>query len=149
MKHSAQALQDILQEWLPYLQGLTEEQASHSSAPEVWSPKQLLGHLIDSSVNNYARFVRAASQDGLSLPGYDQNVWVRLGGWRDRPWAEILALWQAYQTQVAYLIERLPPQSLRHELRVGGGESVTLRFLTEDYVAHQLHHLAQIRERVQ
>lgn len=140
-------LSEVVTAALPWLQALMEAQTSQKPAPHVWSAKEVLGHLIDSSVNNHARFVRAGVQDGLDLSGYDQNAWVQVGGWQERPWAEILALWQVYQTHLVHVIARLPGASLAHTLRIGGGELVTLHFVAEDYVAHQLHHLVQIRER--
>ena len=143
------ALADVVHQPLPRLRAIPEERAAHTPAPQVWSAKQVIGHLIDSGVNNHARFVRASVQSGLDLPGYDQDAWVRLGGWQQRGWAEILALWAVYQEQLAHVIARLPPESLGHTLSIGGGEPVTLAWLTEDYVRHQLHHLAQIWERAE
>lgn len=142
------ALTEVVSAQLPYLQGLTEAQASRQPAPGVWSAKQIMGHLIDSGVNNHARFVCASGEDGLSLPGYDQTAWVTAGGYQERSWAEVLALWVAYQTQLGYVIAALPSASLAHTLSIGGGERVTLGFVAQDYVAHQLHHLAQIPGRV-
>ena len=140
-------LREVVIQSLPRLQAISEEQASRQPAPDVWSAKQVLGHLIDSGVNNHARFVRAGVEDGLELPGYAQNDWVRIGGYQERGWAEVLALWQAYQLHIAQVIEQLPPASLNHTLSIGGGESVTLAFVASDYARHQLHHLAQVWER--
>ncbi|WP_309573139.1 DinB family protein [Deinococcus sp.] len=141
-------LVEVVTVQLPRLQELTETQASHKPAPEVWSAKQILGHLMDSGVNNHTRFVRAGSEDGLSLPGYDQDAWVAAGGYQERPWANVWGLWATYQTQIAHVIDTLPAASLGHTLSIGGGESVTLRFVAEDYVRHQLHHLGQTPGRV-
>lgn len=141
-------LREIVLEHLPGLQALSESRAGHKPAPEVWSAKEILGHLIDSGVNNHARFVRAGAEDGLSLPGYDQNTWVTVGAYQERPWAEVLALWQVYQLHLAHVIEHLSPAQLAHTLSIGGGEPVTLAFVAQDYVRHQLHHLAQIPGRV-
>ncbi|SMB95793.1 DinB family protein [Deinococcus hopiensis] len=140
-------LLEVVAAALPRLKALTQAQASRKPAPEVWSAKEILGHLIDSGVNNHVRFVRASMEDGLELPGYDQNAWVRVSGWQERPWAEVLALWQAYQMHMAQVIGRLPQESLGHTLRIGGSGPVTLGFVVEDYAAHQLHHLAQVWER--
>ncbi|WP_221090213.1 DinB family protein [Deinococcus aquaedulcis] len=141
-------LAEVVQSHLGALRAISEAQASHKAAPEVWSAKEILGHLLDSGVNNHARFVRVSLDSGLSLPGYDQTAWVQAGAYAARPWADLVELWAAYQTQLAHLIAALPPASLGHTVQIGGGEPVTLRFLTEDYVAHQLHHLAQIPGRV-
>lgn len=139
---------EVVQQHLPQLQALSEAQASFKAAPEVWSAKQIVGHLTDSAANNHARFVRAGTEDDLALPGYDQNAWVDAGGWQDRPWPEVLAFWQAYQLHLAQVIENLSPAQQAHTLSIGGGEPVTLGWLAGDYVRHQLHHLAQIPDRV-
>ena len=143
------ALADVVGQALPRLEATGEAAASRKAAPEVWSAKQILGHLTDSAANNHARFVRAGAEDGLSLPGYDQDAWVAAGGYQTRPWADIVALWAAYQRQLAHVISRLTPAQLAHTLSVGGGEPVTLEFMATDYVRHQLHHLAQVWERVE
>ncbi|WP_420595582.1 DinB family protein [Deinococcus sp.] len=143
------ALRTVIAEALPRLQAITKERASLKPAPEVWSAKQVLGHLTDSGINNYARLLRLSLEDELDLPGYAQNEWVRLGGYGERTWADAVALWTVFQLQMAQLIDNLPPKSRSHTARIGGGEAVTLAFLAEDYVAHQLHHLAQIWERAE
>ncbi|CAM3567781.1 DinB family protein [Deinococcus frigens] len=142
-------LAEVVAEALPRLRALPEGQTARKLVPDVWSAKQILGHLIDSGVNNHARFVRASAEAGLSLPGYDQNTWVALGGYQERSWTEMVALWEAYQLQVAHVIAHSPPASLAHTLNIGGGASVTLEFVAQDYVAHQLHHLAQVWERTE
>ena len=49
-----------------------------------------LGHLIDSAVNNHARFVRAQLQDDLVFPGYDQDGWVRVQRYDERSWPALV-----------------------------------------------------------
>ena len=143
------ALSDVVEQALPRLRAVSEAAASRRPAPEVWSARQVVGHLIDSGVNNHARFVRAGAENGLSLPGYDQNAWVAAGGWQQRPWTEVVTLWAAYQTQLAHVIGGLTPEQRAHTLSIGGGEAVTLGFVATDYVRHQLHHLAQVWERAE
>ena len=40
---------------------LADDAVSHKPAPNRWSKKEILGHLIDSAANNHQRFVRAKS----------------------------------------------------------------------------------------
>ena len=142
------ALSDVVEQALPRLRAVSEEAAFRKPAPEIWRAKQVLGHLIDSRVDNYARFVRASAENGLALPGYDQNVWVAAEGYQQRSWTELVTLWAAYQTQLAHVIGRLTPEQRAHTLSIGG-EAVTLGFVTTDDVRHQLHHLAQVWERAE
>ena len=41
------------------LLALTPDQAAARPGPDKWSPKEIIGHLIDSASNNHGRFVRA------------------------------------------------------------------------------------------
>jgi len=143
------ALSEVVRQHLPRLQAVSEAGASRRPGEGVWSAKQILGHLIDSGVNNYACFMHASLKRHVELPDYAQDDWVRLGGYQDRPWAEVLALWEAVQLQVAQVIGNVPPESLGHTVSIGGDEPITLDALTTGYVRHQLHHLAQVWERAE
>jgi hypothetical protein len=46
-------LADLLESALPKLKQITEAEAAHKSAPDRWSKKEILGHLIDSASNNH------------------------------------------------------------------------------------------------
>jgi hypothetical protein len=109
-----------------------------------WSRKQVIGHLIDSASNNHQRFVRAALQDSLELPGYDQDGCVRVAAVQEMPWPALLSLWTSYNYYLAHVIAHLPANKLGVLCRIGSNEPVTLQFLVEDYVQHMLHHLTQI-----
>ena len=54
---------------VPRLLEIQDTAAGGRPAPGKWPPKEIIGHLIDSAVNNQARFVRAdAGRSGcLSL----------------------------------------------------------------------------------
>src|SRR3989442_12304013 len=62
------------------LAGISNRNAAAGPAPDAWSPKQELGHLIDSAANNHQRIVRAQLEDNLALPSYDGDRWVQWPG---------------------------------------------------------------------
>ena len=109
-----------------------------------WTRKEVLGHMLDSAANNHQRFVRAALEGRYAGPGYEQNGWVSLHGYRDLPWETLLNWWIAAHQSLARVVARIPEERMETMCAVGDGTPVTLRFLMEDYVAHQRHHLAQI-----
>lgn len=124
-------------------------------APGTWSPREVIGHLVDSASNNHQRFVRAQFQDDLIFAGYAQDEWVRAGGYQDAPWEDLVALWRTFNLQIARVMEQVPDTirqraASRHNFdRIGfrplpPGQPATLDFLMEDYVRHLEHHLAQI-----
>ena len=128
---------------IPHLSAISEEAASIKPSPGKWSKKEILGHLIDSAANNHQRFMRLQLQPEISLPGYDQDNWVRLNRYQHKPWAEIVALWSVYNRHLVSVIESLDDSTLGHVWHASDGD-VTLEFIATDYVRHLKHHLAQI-----
>ena len=144
------SLREVLAEALPRLQAITDERASVNPAPEVWSAKQVLGHLVDSAANNHARWARMASEDNLTFPTWNQDAWMTVQDWQGREWVDILTLWHAYNLHLARFASLLTPEALTHRARIGtlnGGEPMTLEELLAHYERHLRHHLVQIWER--
>jgi hypothetical protein len=125
---------------------MSDSAASRRPMPGKWSHKEILGHLIDSAANNHQRFVRLQLGASIDLPGYEQDGWVRVQGYQDRPWLEIVDLWQTYNLHLVSLIRHVPPAALRHLWHMPSGKSVDLEFIMRDYVVHLRHHLKQIGE---
>ena len=63
MKETADRLANLLNDGLEYLEQASEIELSQKSAPEKWSKKEILGHLIDSGVNNLQRFTEIQFED--------------------------------------------------------------------------------------
>ncbi|HEU4688426.1 MAG TPA: DinB family protein [Vicinamibacterales bacterium] len=137
------SLSSIVAIALPRLQSIPEDIAAQKPAPGKWSKKEILGHLIDSAANNHQRFVRLQLQPELTLPGYDQDNWVRLNRYQQTSWSEIVTLWSAYNRHLATVIESLDDDARGHVWHSPEGD-VTLEFIATDYVRHLLHHLKQI-----
>jgi hypothetical protein len=80
---------------------ISEAESEARPAPDQWSAKEVLGHLIDSAANNHRRFVEAQWKENLVFAGYDQERWVAVQQYRGRPWPELVALWRAYNLSEA------------------------------------------------
>ena len=143
MKDVAQELQLTL-ELTNRLQKISESDAAHKPAPDKWSKKETLGHLVDSAANNLQRFVRMQLQDHLDLPGYDQDGWVRVQGYQQIAWKEIVDAWSMYNRHLARLMYNVNPGALKHTWKTPDGETVDLEFVMRDYIVHMKHHLDQI-----
>ena len=137
------------------LTALSDSDAGRPRTPGKWSPKEIIGHLIDSAANNHARFVRAQATDDLVFEGYDQEAWVRVQRYNERRWLDLVQLWHAYNQHLADVMERADPDALarpraRHSLDrtafrpIDPTTPATLAFVMRDYVAHLKHHLKQI-----
>lgn len=139
----------------PLLRAISDADAARHPAPGKWSPKQIIGHLIDSASNNHQRFVRAAFQDDLVFPGYAQDHWVELQRYHDAPWSELLTFWMGFNRHIAMVMSAVPEEArlrvrARHNLdeiatyAPATAAQATLDYFMSDYVDHLEMHLLQI-----
>jgi len=147
------ALRVVVEESLPMLQAMAEQEADQPYAPGKWTRKEVIGHLIDSASNNHGRFVRAQLQDSMRFEGYAQDDWVRVQRYREASWPELLALWRSLNLHLARVMEaasekdRLRPRTDHALDRIAfraPPSTPTLGWFMEDYVEHLRHHLRQI-----
>jgi hypothetical protein len=110
----------------------------------AWTRKQIVGHLLDSAANNRQRFVRAAIQGEYAGPKYAQDAWVAAHGYQSQDWHTLLRWWETEHEILAAIVDRIPDERLDSSCIVGDNAPVTLRFLIEDYLAHQHHHFGQM-----
>jgi hypothetical protein len=126
------------------LTDLSPQSADVPWRPGGWTRKQIVGHLLDSCTNNRQRFVRAALEGTYTGPFYAQEGWVALHGYETQEWSTLLRWWRVEHEILAAVVERIPEEGLMASCTVGDDPPVTLRFLIEDYIAHQKHHFAQL-----
>ena len=137
------------------LLAMSEERAAARPAPGKWSPKEIIGHLIDSASNNHGRFVRAQFKDDLVFEGYEQEDWVRAGDYQGQAWPDLVRLWQLFNQHIAHVMATADAGSLsrpreRHNLEdtafrpVAREQPATLEYFMRDYVEHLKHHLRQV-----
>ncbi len=139
------------------LKEFSKEESERRPAFGKWSPKEIIGHLIDSASNNHQRFVRAQFKDDLIFPGYQQDAWVALQNYQKRDWHFLIEFWKNYNLHLAHVMENISRTEreklrIKHNLHqiawktVPENKAVTLDYFMNDYVGHLKHHLNQIFE---
>jgi hypothetical protein len=112
-----------------------------------WSRKEILGHLIDSAVNNLKRFTEAQFS---SLPyeviRYQQDDLVVVNEYQQLPLEHLLNLWQALNRQIVFVVRSMDEEKLNYPVdpRLSTGELKSLGWIIADYVSHMEHHFKQI-----
>lgn len=138
-------LEKYISETEEKVSGISEEEMSRKPAPGKWSKKEIIGHLIDSAVNNQARFVRAQFEpQPFVVQKYAQNEWVEAQKYNEMKPAAILNLWSAYNRHIIWVIKNIPVEKLAVPVDIGAFKTFTLGWLIEDYVDHMEHHLKSL-----
>lgn len=144
MQHTAQHLQETIEKVLPLLHKIKDADATVKPAPDKWSAKEIMGHLVDSACNNHQKFVRTIQEDGIKFPPYEQDAWVNIQRYNDIPWNELLQLWQVYNHHIAHIMRQIPDAALPNRIQIGKSEPFTLDFIVRDYPEHMKHHLLEV-----
>src|SRR6188474_2543328 len=75
-------------------------------APGKWSKKEILGHLIDSAINNLKRFTEIQFlPQPYSVIAYRQNELVIINDYQNLPLDHLLDLWQALNRQIVFVVK--------------------------------------------
>ncbi len=126
----------------------SDEVWSTKPAPEKWSKKEILGHLIDSALTNLRRFVMTQYAQEQNIV-YHQDEWVALQHYQQADTAELIALWQLLNKQIIRVTSEIPQEKMQNLCdtgKYGSSENQTLDFLISDYNEHMKHHLRAILE---
>lgn len=144
MDHTEQTIAGLekLVERVPYkIWQFSHEELDTKPAPGKWSKKEILGHLCDSAWHNIQRLIRVQYEENPYII-YDQDNWVRLQNYQEKPSEEIVVLWIALHKQMVHVMKGFPKSKLDSTIDVG--KEVTAGFIITDYLVHQLHHFKQI-----
>jgi len=98
-------------------EGLSTDELLLPPASEKWSRQQVLGHLIDSAINNLKRFTDAqiAEQPYLITP-YQQNELMIVNNYQQLPLQHLLDVWKSLNQQIIFVVQNIPAQGLLLEV---------------------------------
>ena len=146
MLKTAHDLLALLKYTTPLLINLTEPEVSIRPAPNKWSKKEIIGHLIDSACNNQQKFVRTLNSTSghLDFVGYAQDNWVSIQNYQESDWIQLIDLWSAYNVHIAHIMANAPVLKLKNTMTIEGVGPFTLDFIMPDYLEHLKHHLRAI-----
>jgi hypothetical protein len=137
-----------LQQMPVIFEKFTKEELLHKPAPGKWSKQEILGHLIDSAINNLKRFIEIQFlPQPYTVISYQQNELVGINQYQNLPLAHLLDLWKALNQQVIYVVKNIPEEKLNYPVdpQYDNKEMKTLGWIICDYVAHMEHHLKQLQ----
>jgi hypothetical protein len=118
----------------------------HRYAPDKWSVKQVVGHLVDTERVMGYRALRISRGDATELPGFDQDVMVNGGRFDELPIEELLAEWAAVRQATLYQF-RAMSEPMWSRRGAASGHPVTARALAYIIAGHEIYHARLFLER--
>jgi len=139
-------LDGALKETLAFLELLPENKWSYRYAPEKWTIKELLLHIIDTERVFAYRILRISRGDTTPLPGFDQDVFVPNSNANKRSGASLIAEYKSVRETTLHLVRHFTAEMWERKGTASGltFSPITIAFIT---AGHEAHHLRIIRER--
>lgn len=140
-------LEEFIESFPGKIKQFSSEELLHKPAPDKWSRQEILGHLIDSAINNLKRFTEIQFlPHPYSVVAYRQNELVIINDYQNLPLDHLLDLWQALNRQIVFVVKNIAAEKLNYSVdpQYEIKEIKTLSWIICDYVAHMAHHFRQI-----
>jgi len=139
-----QHLGQLIEQIPSRLEQFNDLEFSHKPDNGKWSKKEILGHLVDSALNNMQRFIRVQYQDTPHII-YHQDDWVSLQHYQSLDRGRLVELWRQLNLQILHIWKNIPVDHLKRTCDTSKDENDIhdLEFLINDYVQHIEHHLRQ------
>ncbi len=148
MKETINRLEQLLKIVLEYISNSSESEWKEKATPEKWSKNEILGHLIDSGINNIQRFTEVQFENQpYKLRVYHQVELVKANDYQNSRREEIASFWLSINNRILKLMGQQTEKTLNYKIELSNGDISNLRFLMNDYVDHLEHHINQILER--
>jgi hypothetical protein len=126
--------------------GRTERDGSFRYAPGKWTVKETLGHITDTERIFAYRALRIGRGDQTRLPGFEQDDFVRNGGFAARTLADLAEEFGAVRNASIALFRSFD-EGTWSKRGVASEKEVTVRALGFITAGHQIHHRMILEER--
>ena len=144
MQETVSKLEKYLCSVESYFINSSETSISFKSSPSKWSKKEILGHLIDSGINNYQRFTAIQfEKKPFRITPYDQDKLVLANDYQHANLYELMGLWLSINRRIIRILKLQTEKTLKYEIIVDGANN-NFEFLIIDYLEHMKHHINQI-----
>jgi hypothetical protein len=131
---------------LGLLRGVSDDKWNYRYAPDKWTTREVVGHLVDAEWIFTNRALRFARGDTTPVPGIEQDDYVARANFADRQAAGMLREFQHLRAANVALFESFTPEIL---LRTGVASECpfTVRSILYVIAGHELHHRSVLENR--
>jgi hypothetical protein len=139
-------LQDQIHETCNFLGGLPQEKENFRYAPDKWTLKEVVGHMVDNERIMGYRALRFSRRDSTPLAGYDENLYVQAANFGWQTMQSLLEEFRLIRQTTIYLFDRLSAEAWSYKGSANNSE-LTVKALGYIIAGHELHHCEIIKTR--
>lgn len=134
------------EKFVDFLRSIPDAKGDYRYAPDKWSVKEMLGHIIDGERIFAYRALRFARADQNPLPGFEQDDYVRTAGHGRATMSALIEEFELVRKADILMLKHLDEAAW---LRRGtaSGNAVSVRALANILVGHGEHHWKVLREK--
>lgn len=140
------ALKSQLREMLAFLACLSNEETMFRYAPDKWSVREVLGHIVDTERIMAYRALRIARGDQTPLPGFEQNDYVPAAKSDHIRWSMLVEEFDLVRRANIMMFCNFPAEAWTRTGTVNNGPH-SVRALAWIIAGHELHHRTILEQR--
>ena len=141
-----QVLNAQLADMTALFSGISSERSQHRYAPDKWTIRQVASHINDAErVFTFRAFWFGRGYDA-PMPGFDQDVAIKVAGADDRSWQSHIDEFRAIRSATLALFNSMPLDAWTRR-GVASDNPVSVRALAYITAGHAAHHARILRER--
>jgi DinB superfamily len=135
-----------MEETIGLLNSIPESRANFRYAPDKWSIKELVGHVIDTERIFTYRALRFARNDKTPLPGYEQDDYIRNASFDRCKLTDLASELETVRQSTVFLFKHLDENAWMRRGLANDAEA-SVRALAHIIAGHELHHREILRSR--
>ncbi len=110
-----------------------------------WSVSMIIAHMAEDELVSSFRYRQMLEHPGDTLPGFDQDLWARLGDYQSWTPVEALAMFRLLRDANLRMFAQLTPEEWqRHGVHAERGP-MTVADLARHMGGHDQNHIDQVR----
>ena len=135
-----------MNETLALLRSIPDARGDHRYAPDKWSIKEVVGHVIDGERVFTYRALRFARNDQAPLAGFEQDDYVATGNFGSRTLRDLTDEFEAVRRATIELFRHFDETQFSRR-GTAADSPVSVRALAYITAGHEIHHRTVLRER--
>jgi len=127
------------------IEGVPPEVLNRQPAPGKWSIRAILAHMAEDELASSWRYRQMLEHPGVTLAGFDQDLWARLGDYEAWTAQDALQMFRLLREANLRMFGKLTAEEWqRHGIHAERGR-LTVEALARHMAGHDVNHTFQMR----